>query len=99
VPHLVHLPQQGHLLGDPLLRLELLDGRDARVVEQAQLCRDANVPEQDGAPCCFGRVRGEDEADLRAVRPLVEVVADLLERSFERLALDAAVVRVLAAPA
>ena len=99
VPHLVRLPEQRHLLGDPLLRLELLDGGDARVVELAQLRRDANVAEQNRAPRRFRWVCGQHEPDLRAVRALVEVIAELQERALERLARDATVVRVLAAAA
>ena len=98
VPHLVRLPEQRHLLGDPFLRRVLLGGRDARVVEQPQLLGDADVREEHGAARRLGRVRGEDKADRRAEGAVVERAVEPLERILERLPRDASFVCVFAEP-
>ena len=98
VPDLVGLPEQCHLLGDLLLRVPLLGRGEARVVQEAQLLRDANVREQHGSARRLGRMRGQDEANRGAVRaPEVDPV-ELRERIVERLARHAFAACVLASP-
>ena len=102
VPHLVGLPEQRHLLGDPLLGLEPLDRRDARVVEQRAAARDRGCAR--AARCAASSRSGArsgraGSSPRRAPQLVAGDGRELLERIFERLARDAAVVRVLAPPA
>ena len=101
--HLVGLPQQRDLFGDPPLGVAPLARRQPSVVEPDELLRDADVGEQHGSPRRLGRVSGQDEADPRLARPCRELVArhrfEEPERILERLARDPAVVCVLATPA
>src|SRR5262249_55798514 len=99
LPHLVGLPEERHLFGDHVLELELLGGREAWVVEPPQHLRDADVREHDRAACRLGRMRGEHEPDLRSARTVEVDAVELGERRLERVARDAAVAGVLAAPA
>ena len=75
VTHLVRLPEQRHLLGDPLLGVPPLGGRDARIVEHDELGLDADVREQDAAARRLGRMRGEHELDPSSGRARRELVS------------------------
>ena len=103
VAHLVGLPEERHLLGDALLGLRRAPlGRRAGRRGRASCSCDPDVREQHGAPRRLRRMRGQHELDRRAARPRGELVGgqvcELGERVVERLARDAAVVRVLAPP-
>ena len=66
VAHLVGLPEQRHLLGNPLLGFAPLGRRDPRVVQHDELGLDADVREEHAAPRRLGRMRGQDELDRGA---------------------------------
>ncbi len=95
VPHFVGLPEQCHLLGDPLLDLVQLRREEPRVVEPVELLRDADMCEQHGAPRRLGRVRGEHEPDRRPAGRSKVGVGEEPEGVLERLTDDPAVACIL----
>ena len=98
VTHLVGLPQEGHLFGDPLLGVASLGREEKRVVEARELLRDADVREKNGASRRFGRMRRQDEPDRRRACALGVAPRDPAEGIVERLRRDPAVPCVVASP-
>ena len=94
--HLVRLPEQRHLLGDALLGLRA--ARSARGAGSSsrrsctamRMCASRTVRRVASVGCAVSTSR----IDV-VVRALVDGLTELLERVLERLARDAAVVRVL----
>ncbi len=97
---LIRLPQEGYLLGQPLLDVPPAGRRQERVVEVVELGGDAHVREQDGAPARLRRVRGqhEPERDFAGAEPelIRRNLVEEVERPLERVPRDASGVRVLA---
>ena len=98
VTHLVGLPQEGHLFGDPLLGVASLGREEKWVVEACELLRDADVREKNGASRRFGRMRRQDEPDRRRACALGVAPRDPAEGIVERLRRDPAVPCVVASP-